>query len=592
MNPSVQPFYSHQTSTNLRPIFAQWPPQPMKSTRPAFVSKLNPSAPSVEADAIQPPYPSERLNTYQQAPNSIPWAFPPSPDMNGRSAPNHNTEALVADMWKSCPALCASIRQDFDLNVLFHPALIALHGETYLRLAASQIAMQNQAAEMTNMRHALSQKQVLLDANTASAKDLQTKLVSQQSELKEIRGLLEQHLQSLTNSDVVGSGRTRHSHGQRRESASQGFTVSPMTSASTLTAIDGTTQQFYTRSASLSPLKLSLPSDNVDKHVEKHGYGHAETQGPALQYDLAGRDGSGNDTGQGSDRPRSVPPAVSTSTIFEVAPSSASPIVSIGAKKQIARPAGYVGNQSNAGSAENYYHTSTAGEVTKSDEIKIMKREPGQESACQNIEKPVEVFKGQQPRRDNDTAPNTPPKGDSSSTTVHEKVSTNLSSKPVSYAAAARTTPAISSKDISESTKPPSTVSQNLPAPDLGFTLEPLPKPTIQQIQSQQQLPESTNTMPDAEATPFDFEEWKQQRIAEGTWEDRPRRSKPHHPPQRPYHPMYRGRGRRMGYEDNFRHGPMSEADRKQEWLTWKQNLVSQGRWNPTRPFREAWKNG
>ena len=188
-------------------------------------------------------------------------------------------------MWKTCPALCASIHNDFDLNAVFHPALIAFHGETFLRLAASQIAMHNQATEMRNMRNALTQKQKLLDVNAASAKDLQTNLVSQQSELKEIRGLLEQQSQSSTAPGTVNEGKARQSCCSESDAAAQGVTISPTTVASTLTGVDRPICQFYARSAALPSLNASLPSDNIENHDERHGYGHAETQGPAFQFD-------------------------------------------------------------------------------------------------------------------------------------------------------------------------------------------------------------------------------------------------------------------------------------------------------------------
>jgi hypothetical protein len=619
MDPSVQPFYSNKRSTRPRrgPVFAPQPPQP------AFVRRLPSSqaAASYEANAIQPSHHSEQFETYQQPPQppmSTQLSFQVPPQLSGQHvpAPIHNPEALVADMWRTCPALCRSIRQDFDLNAIFHPALLAQHGETFLRLAASQIAMQNQAAEMTHMRNAILQKQKLLEVNTASTKDLQQKLVTQQSELKEIRRLLEQQSQSHTNPGAVDNGQARSDSFRDNDPPSEGVTVAPPTPALTVTAVERPIHNFYSRSASLASLKVSLPPDDVDKHDEKHGYGHAETKGPTLQYEEGEDCVPNSQWGFRQVQPISVAPMVSTSPIFEPVESSAKPVVSIGPKKQTAR--GPDNREQLEGSRRTTFgdQTSATKDMIATAAVTIMKREKPHKPASPNPGNPEKTIKSETPKQERATAPVTPPSTNESQKHSHEGSITIPPSKSVSYAAAVRTTPATPSNDEPSTLKQTPTTSQNSPAPDLGFTLEPLPKPTVRQVQSQLQQAQPADNH-EFYQTPtnaaFDFNEWKQRKIAAGTWQDR-MTDQPHtqHHPKRSFHnnSMYRGRGSgdgsggwsnhhnnenfrpgRFHHHNNFRSGAASQEERKQEWLTWKQGLVEQGKWNPQHPFREAWKN-
>jgi hypothetical protein len=160
MNPSVQPFRSKKSFIHQSPaqILKQRPPPPTALLQPTFVSVLIQPPTCFNADVIEPSRPSERLNMHQQAPINTQWPYPQTPRVDGPSTTDHIPETLIADMWRTCPALCASIRQNFDLGAIFHPALFALHGETFLRLAASQIAMHNQAAEMSHMRNGLTRR--------------------------------------------------------------------------------------------------------------------------------------------------------------------------------------------------------------------------------------------------------------------------------------------------------------------------------------------------------------------------------------------------------------------------------------------------
>lgn len=571
---------------------------------PVFVSELTKPDPYLEADVIQPSYPSERLDMYQQAPNITQSSFPPRSHMTGPGAPNHSPEALIADMWKTCPALCASIRHDFDLNVVFHPALVALHGETFLRLAASQIAMQNQATEMTHMRNALSRKQKLLEVNAASAKDLQTKFVSQQSELKEIRRLLEQQSQSLTSSDAIDNGQVRQSQTRESDAVSQGVTVSPTTTASTLAGTDGPVHKFYSRSTALPPLKLSIHPDNVDKYDETHGYGHAETQGPSFRFDRAEDGRSGNKTKQLSDQPNPLPPTVLTSTVFEPDTSFANPNASLAAKEQTPIAQNDEDDKGKAGRMPSEHQASAVGKRTPSAGIKIMKREHGDKSGFQDVNKTPGTSKNGTHNEVHGTIPATP-LTTTSHDSVHEDRSTVLPSKPASYAAAVRTTPIMTPKTEQPTMKPSSATPESAPAPDLGFTLEPLPKPTIQQVQSQQQQSPAPKSESNSEEAPFDFHEWKKCKIAAGTWVDRTNQSnmpRAHQrsnypntpfPTNRPFHPSYRGRGGRFNHHhnENFRPSLMNDEERKRSWLAWKQQCINEGKWHPTHPFREAWKN-
>lgn len=567
--------------------------------QPAFVSELIPCTTYLAADDFQPADPSGRLDMYEQDPNIAQRSLPTRPPVNVPSAPSHSPEALIGDMWKSCPALCASIRHPFDVKVIFHPAIIALHGETFLRLAASQIAMQNQAAKMTYMRNALSQKQKLLDVDATSAKDLQTQLVAQQSELKEIRGLLEQNPRSHANSDATGNGKVRQSRSGESHMASQSGTISPLSPTSSSTSVDGPLYQFYERSAALPALKLSSRSENMDKYNENHGYGHAETHGPSFRIDRAQDHMSVNDMAQPSDQQSPLPPSVSTSTIFEPLPSPFGMIVSIGAKKQTFTVQDEGGDKENAKSTKPKEQTRVVEKAATSAPIKIMKREHNHESAVQKVNKKLETPKSELPLQVHDTILATPSKTELNSI-VHEQRPTAVSNKPASYAAAVRTIPSMPSQDIRLTEKGSRTAPPSSPAPDLGFTLEPLPKPRVQQVQSQQQQvrpqPEQApNTISDGENVPFDFHEWKQRKIANETWENRPNHTNMPHPHHRPFHPNYRGRGGRFNFHhhnhENSRPGPVNEEAQKREWLAWKQNLVSQGKWNPKHPFREAWKN-
>jgi hypothetical protein len=595
---------------------------------------------------MQPSYPSEKLDMYQRASNNTPPSFPHQSHMTGPAASNHSTETLIADMWKSCPALCASIRHDFDISAIFHPALIDLHGETFLRLAASQIAMYNQATEMTHMRNALLQKQKLLNVNTASAKGLQTKFVSQQSELKDVRRLLEQKSQSLTSSDATDNGQVPKSQNQPENQsqnrevdvASQGVTVSPTTTASTLAEVDGPVQKFYNRSAALSPLGLSLHSDNLDKYDEQHGYGHAETQGPSFWFDRANDAKPGNQTRLLSKQTNPLPPTVSTSPDFKPDVSSvANPIVSLAAKQQTSIVRSNGGNGGDGDNEDDQEKTrrmagkyrTYAGHGTRSAGDHTMTRERGNSSGHLDANKTPETPKKETDNEIPATIPANPSKT-AADDSVHEEAAAIIPSKPASYAAAVRTGPTTTPKIEQSPMKSSSATPENAPTPDLGFTLEPLPKPTIQQVLSQQQQPQALKTEDNCEAAPYDFNEWKQRKIEAGTWEDRtnqphmPRAqhrpnfpnshypnarfsnpnypriqyANPHHPNlhysnHRPFQPSYRGRGGRLNHHHNgnFGPGPMNDEERKRSWLAWKQQCIKEGRWHPTHPFREEWKN-
>jgi hypothetical protein len=544
---------------------------------------------------------------YQQSASSNYWSSPPPPRVNGPSVSNHSPESLVADMWKNCPVLCSSIRHNFDLHTIFHPALFAQHGETFLRLAASQIAMQNQASQMADMRNALSQKQKLLDVNAASAKDLQTKFMAQQSELKEIRGLLEQQPQSLTNPDPISDGDDRPLRARESSVVSPSVTISPTTPTSTSRSIGGPTSQFYGRSTALPSLRASLPSDSIDKHDEKHGYGHAETQGPAFRYDLV-NDGTPVDgMVQSSNQPVPVPPTISTSTIFELAPSPGKPTVSLATKAQTVQIQGNEEDKDGGKSTEPKDQTPAVEDVRTSGRIKIMKREEGAEPLFQDVGKGVEISEDKLANVPHEQASVTLLKSEFNNN-VHQRRQTFLPNKPASYAAAVRTTPSTASEDDALAAKPPPTTSETSLIPDLGFTLEPLPKPTVQQVRSQQQQVQSQQQQvqfePEQPQTPsadaksedvrFNFDEWKQRKIANGTWIERPNPPHTRYPHQRSFYATYRGRGGRFQHRhnENFRPGLLKEEARKQEWLAWKQKLVSQGKWNPVHPFTEGWKNG
>jgi hypothetical protein len=544
---------------------------------------------------------------YQQSASSNHWSFPPPPQVNGPGVPNHSPESLVADMWKNCPVLCASIRHNFDLHTIFHPALFAQHGETFLRLTASQIAMQNQASEMADMRNALSQRQRLLDVNAASAKDLQTRFMAQQSELKEIRGLLEQQPQSLTNPDPISDGDDRPLRARESSVVSPSVTLSPTTPTSTSRSIDGPTFQFYGRSTALPSLRASLPSDSVDKHDEKHGYGHAETQGPAFRYDLV-NDGTPVDgMVLSSNQPVPVPPAISTSTIFEVAPSPVRPTVSLATKAHPVKVQGNEEDKDRTKSTEPKDQTPAVEDIRTSGRIKIMKREESAEPLFQDVGRGAETLGNELANVPHDKAPVTLLKSESNNCNIHQKRQTFLPNKPASYAAAVRTTPSTASEDDALAAKPPPTTSETSPTLDLGFTLEPLPKPTVRQVQSQQQQvqsqqqqvqfepgqPQTPNADSKSEDVRFNFDEWKQRKIANGSWIERSNPRHTRYPHQRSFYPAYRGRGGRFQHhhDENFGPGPLNEEARKQEWLAWKQKLVSQGKWNPVHPFTEQWKN-
>lgn len=567
----------------------------------------------------RPSYPLQQFEMYQQAPNNISFSFPPRPKMNGPNVPNHNPEALIADMWKTCPTLCASIRHDFDLNVIFHPALIAFHGETLLRLAASQIAMQNQATEVTNLRNDLSEKQTLLEVSAASAKHLQTKFVTQQSELKEIRRLLEQQSRSLTNSDAIENGNFQQPRTQESDVRKQGAVSSPLTPASTLTELDGPIYRFYNRSVALPPLKASLVPDNVDKKEEKHGYGHAETQGPSFTFDRAEDYTSSHLANQRPDQPCPIPPIAETSIIFEPRV-SARPIVSVISEEQTLAPCDNEEASTKVERLPNQHQAPAVKNEKPPCPITIMTRQHGNEPTPQHVER-SEIPTSSKPNEVGGTTPATPLKTESNNDD-HKKRPTVSADKRASYAAAVRTTPVMPPKDDSSNAKLPSDTTGNLPVPDLGFTLEPLPKPTIQQVQSQQQQVQSPkqqvptqNSDPQGPGIRRNFEEWKQQKIAAGTWKDR---SNNHHHPnniqpdqpsnnpthsyqhQRPYHANYRGRGGRFQQHqhyynntnnEDFHRGPTNHEERKQAWLAWKQDCIDRGTWNPKHPFRAAWKN-
>ena len=537
--------------------------------------------------------------------------------MNDPTVPNHSPEALIADMWKSCPTLCASIRHDFDVNVIFHPSLLALHGETFLRLAASQIAMQNQATEMTHLRNDLSVKQTLLEVNAASVKDLQTKFVAQQSELNEIRRLHEQQSRSLTNSDAIGNGQTRQSRSQESDIRKQGAIASPLTPASTLTELDGPIHKFYNRSVTLPPLKVSLAPDNVDEKEEKHGYGHAETQGPSFDFDRAEDCTSTHLAKERLDQPCPIPPTTETATIFEP-DASAGPVVSVVTKEQTLVPRDNEEAKTKVKPLPNQYQASAVKNEKQPAPTKIMTRQDADESTSQNIEK-AETTTSSMANEIRKTTSTTPLKIECNND-GHNNQPTVSANKPASYAAAVRTTPVMPPKDDSSSMKPPSDTTGSSPVPDLGFTLEPLPKPTMQQVQSQHQQAQSPRQQvstptsePQREGIPFNFEVWRQRKIAAGTWKDRSnnhrhphnvapgqRSNNPNHPSQhqRPYHANYRGRGGRFqqhhhynGNNENLRRSSVNHEERKQAWLAWKQDCIDRGTWNPKHPFRAAWKN-
>jgi hypothetical protein len=507
--------------------------------------------------------------------------------MNGPIVPNHNPQALIADMWRSCPSFCSSIRQDFDLNAIFHPALIAYHGEAFLRLAASQIAMQNQSFEMAHMRNALCEKQKLLDVNAASAKDLQTKLSEQQSELREIKILLEQQSQYLTNPVPKDNGQALHNRSERSDVVSQTATVSPATSVSTLADTDGQIGKFYGRSAAQPPLNLTLPYDNVDGYDEEHGYGHAETHGPSFRFDLVEDSRSDQSGGRMPAQSTSVPPNVSTSPVFELDAATAKPIVSILTKEQA------IVQDNRETKKDGYYkpsggQISAVGDIATSTSIRIMKRDNNEEVAS-DASKLAQTFPGETSKEATDK-----PIADStidvkSDNGMPEKMATIIENKPTSYAAAVRTAPGTppTENSIAANRLPPA--SKSSPAPDLGFTLEPLPKPTMEQVQSQQQQLQTPNTDNKEEAPAFDFQEWKQRRMAKGIWEDRPRRQDNPRPNHQPYNSIHGGRGGRFHRNnENPRYGGVSGEEGKRQWLAWKQGLVSQGKWNPKHSFREA----
>ncbi|KAF7504929.1 hypothetical protein GJ744_001576 [Endocarpon pusillum] len=584
MDPSVQPFYSHGTLTQPRPIFTQRSPHllPMP-TQPAL-----------------PSYPSQRPEMYQQAPNNTSLPFPPRPQMNGATVPNHSPEALIAHMWQSCPALCASIRHDFNVNTIFHPSLIALHGETLLRLAASQIAMQNQATEMTHLRNDLSVKQSLLEVNAASVKDLQTKFVAQQN--------------------AIGNGQIRKPRSQEGGIRKQGAMASPLTPASSLTELDGPIHKFYSRSVALPPLKVTLAPDNVDEKEEKHGYGHAETQGASFDFDRAEDCTSTHLAKQRPDQPCPIAPTTESATIFEP-DASARPVVSVATHEQKLVPRDNEVAQTKVEPLPNQHQASAVRNEKAPAPIKIMTRQDSNESTSQKAEQ-AETTTSSMP---NEVGKRTfaAPSRTKCNNDDHKTRPTVSANKPASYAAAVRTTPVMPPKDGSSSMKPPSDTTSSSPVPDLGFTLEPLPKPTMQQVQSQhqqaqspqQQVPTPTSE-PQQEVIPFNFEVWRQRKIAAGTWKDRSNSHHHHHPHnvapgqrsnhpthptqhQRPYHTNYRGRGGRFhqrhhhysGHNENLRRSPQSHEEQKQAWLAWKQDCIDRGTWNPKHPFRAAWKN-
>lgn len=541
------------------------------------------------------------------------------PQMHGHNlnapGPIQNPEALIADMWTNCPALCRAIGPNFDLKDVFHPGLIAQYGEAFLRLVASQIAMHNQTAEMGQLRNEIFEKQKLLDVSIASTQDLQQKLGTQQCELENLRDLLEQQSQSLTNLDARQAGENNLNF-EESPAAAKNVTVAPTTPAWTVTAtLDRPTHDFYSRSVSLPPLKVSLFPDRVDQQEENHGYGHAETQGPILPFDRSVYE---HRAGPPTDRLESVPPTVSTSPIFQPFGSSTKPIVSIGAKKQRAKSPEN-GGQSGASkrNAPEIERQTSLKDKSMSVGITVMKREGAHESATQAVSQPIEPTKIDAVKQGRAIIPATPLSTKQSKRSPIGKVSAVPSSKPVSYAAAVRTSPTTTSQVEALTMRQTPTPSQNSsPAPDLGFTLEPLPKPTVQQVRSQKQrrpveAAEKSSNFQSPDSSPFNFADWKQRKIASGTWQDRANISDGQgHQEQRPYrasmHRLRGGWGARP-YHNNFGHGnsgpgrfhngsifrsrATTEEGYKQEWLAWKAKLVREGRWNPQHAFREAWKN-
>jgi hypothetical protein len=423
--------------------------------------------------------------------------------------------------------------------------------------------------------------------------------------LKEISDLLERKSQSLTNPDTVVKGPPPESSSHESALTTAEVTIAPSTPELTVTPVDRSIHNFYCRSVAMPSLVVRLRSDNVDTYEEKHGYGHAETQGPAFGYDRAEDDGSDNRAGQPSDQPSPVSPAVSTSTIFEPISSSSSPIVSLRPKNQIFTAPEDRKGKVHTGMAAMERDGLTAACLMATVSVKIMKREDGNEWASHGIDNAVETSERVNfgTEIDGDPAyPATSPSRSRSDDQIHEKPSEIAPRKPVSYAAAVRTSPNTPSKDAELAAEAPST-SQNSPAPDLGFTLEPLPKPTIQQVQSKQQplqLQPPSNRI-QASSAPFNFAEWRQRKIADGSWEDRsnnrPLNIHPPHPRPGPFHPTYRGRGGggggggRYHHHENFHPGGMSADEHKQNWFAWKDNLINQGKWNPHHSFRAAWKN-
>ena len=421
------------------------------------------------------------MAVYQQPLEAPQWPYtvaPSAPASSGPSVPS--VDVFVANMWRDDPSLCASIRRDFNLSTIFQPGIISYYGDHFLRLAASQIAMQNQATEIANVRSALSEKEKMLEVGNNITKDLRTMLICQQTELKDIRDLhvaKELHMMLVSQQselqnikDLIQRGPQSLTHSGPTEttailpSASSSHSShpplksrSPFTPILPAARIDASTEKFYRRSAALSPLKVNSLPDIGDTTYEGHGFGHAETYGPSFNYDIEERRLSINHESHG--RPES--PVISTSAIFVPPSRISTPTVQFGSTKQMPPVSDHDAREVPSGNLDDRLPNSIAPSNTKPPAIRILKKD--------------EVSGTVSPALKNTEVEN-----------VEEKPNPTTSAvKPATYAAAVLSAPTTPSVTAPASPAKPGAVS----TPDLGFPLQPLPKPTAEQIQFQQQSP-------------------------------------------------------------------------------------------------------
>lgn len=230
------------------------------------------------------------MEVQSRIPHRGTWAVPVAPYNYGQYPMIESIDAVVADMRRQKPQLCASVRHGFHLRTIFDPVMLEFYDPQFLKYAVTIIAMENAEAQATATASQLARSNALVQSGGLFSAGLHEIVKRQHRELGNYKAelarqkiLIEEQSRSIRDRDMQLAA-------YRAQVRNQKGVIKSRTGDLKYEALDLApnnllADELYGQSSILEPLKFDRELDSPQLRQETYGYGHAETGGSAFGKD-------------------------------------------------------------------------------------------------------------------------------------------------------------------------------------------------------------------------------------------------------------------------------------------------------------------